>query len=673
MTTTNDAADGLVRVETIPDGKIRDFIDGKLRRDTPEEYVRQNIERRLVKELKYVRERIEIEFTIQMGSGKKRVDIALFPDGVPHTQEHVETIVECKHSGVQPKDKVNGIEQLKSYLSACPNAVWGLWTNSKYRSVFRKTVSGRRLVWDEPNDIPAADGRTDVLDRPSPDDLIRAVDDNLLFSFRTCHDHIYVTDGLQKQPAFFELLKVIFCKIYDEKQFPAPLEFFASASEKASNDGRLAVKHRIGRIFDAVKKRYPTIFSKGDEVNLQPRSLAYIVGELQRYSFLDTHIDVKGKAYEELVGANLRGDRGEFFTPRNVQRMAIRMLDIQEDERVLDPSCGTGGFLVIALNEMIRRLEVKAGARVSRAALREALTQRIQALAVHNFFGFDINPDLVKATKMNMVMNNDGSGNILRQDMLIHPHQWEREFRRDLAKALGLEADAFRNPATDLSHFDVIATNPPFGAKLPIVDRETLSQYELAHVWVEDEGGQFRKTDELQGSQPPEILFIERCYQFLKPGGRMAIVLPDGVLGNPQLAYVRWWILTRCRVIASVDMHPDTFQPRNGTQTSVLILQRKTEEEIYHEGLQGRLDDYEIFMAQVGSIGHDKRGNTVYVRNEQGEEILFSPEDEEAARLILDDESVQRRAVPPAKRVDDDTPKIADAFLDWKHEAVLGW
>lgn len=662
-----------VVVETLPDGKIRDFIDGRLRSDNPEEYVRQNIERRLLKELKYPRERIEIEFAVQMGSGKKRVDIAIFPLGASHVQENIETIVECKHEGVQPRDRANGVEQLKSYLAACPNASWGLWTNSKHRAVLRKVSDGRKITWEEPNDIPGADGRTDVLDRPSHDDLIRAADDNLLFSFRTCHDHIYVTDGLQKQPAFFELLKVIFCKIHDERRFPAALEFFASAAEKASNDGRLAVKQRIGRIFDAVKKRYPTIFDASDQLKLQPRSLAYVVGELQRYSFLDTHVDVKGKAYEELVGANLRGDRGEFFTPRNVQRMAIRMLDIGEDDRVLDPSCGTGGFLVIALSEITKVLQIKAGSKASKPAFREALGARIQTLASQNFFGVDINPDLVKATKMNMVMNNDGSGNILRQDSLLHPHQWERDFKRDLASALGVEIDQFRNPAVDLAHFDVIATNPPFGAKLPIADRETLAQYHLAHVWAQNPDGSYRITDQLQGSQSPEILFIERCFQFLKPGGRMAIVLPDGVLGNPQLGYVRWWILTNCRVIGSVDLHPDTFQPRNGTQTSVLVLQKKSQEELTSEAVQGRLDDYEIFMAQVHAIGHDKRGNTVYIRNEDGEEVLFPPTDEDAVVLSFDSEKATRRAVPPTKRIDDDTPKVASAFLDWKKHQALGW
>jgi type I restriction enzyme M protein len=227
----------------------------------------------------------------------------------------------------------------------------------------------------------------------------------------------------------------------------------------------------------------------------------------------------------------------------------------------------------------------------------------------------------------------------------------------------------------DLSHFDVIATNPPFGSKLPIVDRETLEQYDLGRVWVEEGNGKWRKTDQLQTSQPPEILFIERCWQFLKPGGRMAIVLPDGILGNPQLEYVRYWILTRCRLVASIDLHPDTFQPRNGTQTSVLLLERKSEHEITQEARQGQLSDYEIFMAQVLAIGHDKRGNAVFKRNPDGEEVLFPPDEAERAELVEFDRDGQPtvRVLRSTKRLDDDTPVIAEEFLRWKGEAALGW
>lgn len=657
-------------IQQVPEGKIVDYIDGSFRNDTPEEYVRQNLERRLVLELGYKPENIEVEFTIDVGSSKKRVDIAVFHPGEPHTQENLRLIVECKSEKINPSDSKNGVGQLKSYLAACPNAEWGLWSNGKQKQVYRKVVEGGRTAWEEPNDIPSADGTTEEVDRPTREKLTKSTGDNLLFSFKTCHDHIYVTDGLQKQPAFFELLKVIFCKITDERNFPEPLEFFATAKEKMSRDGQLTVKNRIGKIFQKVIQTYPQLFESKDEIKLNPRSLAYIVGELQRYSFLDTDIDVKGKAYEEIVGANLRGDRGEFFTPRNIQSMAIDMLDVKLGDKVLDPSCGTGGFLVIAMNRMIQALRSRAG-QVSSDAQRFALLEQIKRTAETSFFGIDINPDLVKATKMNMVMNNDGSGNILRQDSLLHPHAWEHDFKKALGKALQVSPESIRNSA-DLGYFDVIATNPPFGSKLPIVDRETLSQFDLAHEWEESENGRLHMTDRLYASRPPEILFIERCYHFLKPGGRMAIVLPDGILGNPDLYYVRFWILERFRLVASLDLHPDTFQPRNGTQTSILILQRKTEEELTREARQGHWNNYEIFMAELHACGHDKRGNTIYRRTNEGDEIWV--DDDLPTEMTTDsDGKVYERPTPKKKIVDDDCPSIAREFQGWKSKAVLGW
>jgi len=192
----------------------------------------------------------------------------------------------------------------------------------------------------------------------------------------------------------------------------------------------------------------------------------------------------------------------------------------------------------------------------------------------------------------------------------------------------------------------------------------------LGHVWKETETG-WEPTDQLQTSAPPEILFIERCWHFLKPGGRMGIVLPDAILGAPGLLYVRYWIIKHCRIVASIDLHPDTFQPRNGTQTSVLILQKKTEEEIN----RGTMPDYEIFMAQVKAVGHDKRGNTIYRRNEGGEEILYPPEDQETIPLLertaTGDGTV--RPLPRQKREDDDTEQVANEFIDWKKQVVLGW
>ena len=650
-------------VATLPDGKICDFIDQKIRNDTPEEYVRQNIERRLVLELGYLPEQIEVEYPIKQGSKTVRIDLAIFREGMQHEQENIWIIIECKRDSVQPSASKDGIGQLKSYMAACDNSECGMWTNGKQKSVFRRIKTEEGVVFEEPNDIPSKDGNIDEVDHPTREALKNAVGDNLLFSFKICHDHIYVTDGLQKQPAFFELLKVIFCKIHDERNFPNPLEFYATAKEKKTNDGRLTVFNRISNIFEAVKNQYSAVFDENDSIKLQPRSLAYIIGELQRYSFLSTNIDVKAKAYEELVGANLRGDRGEFFTPRNVQKMTIKMLSPKMTDKILDQSCGTGGFLVIAMNEVIKLLEKQAGVTDrSDSWMREALNSRIRETAKRNFFGIDINPDLVKAAKMNMVMNNDGSGNIFRQDSLLHPHQWEGNFKKQLAEALGVEPTSLRNEHS-LAHFDVIATNPPFGSKLPIKDEETLKQYQLGHVWQETERG-WEPTEQLQTSAPPEILFIERCWQFLKPGGRMGIVLPDVILGAPGLIYVRYWMIKHCRIVASIDLHPDTFQPFTGVKTSLLILQK-----FLNTKIGGGVSDYEIFMAQVKAIGYDKRGNTTYKRNLEGEEILIVTDE-----LIQFNSNEKNQKVSVfAKVTDDDTPTIANEFMDWKKEVPLSW
>lgn len=453
------------KIITIPDGKICDYIDGKFRNDTPEEYVRQTIEKRLINEHKYVASQVRIEYTLQLGSRKPRADIVIFDkDCTDFKQEHIRIIIECKKETVEARNAKEGVEQLKSYMSACPNCEWGMWTNGKQKEVFRKYVDDKgQISFMEYNDIPSADGNLDDINRPSRTSLKNAYDDNLLFVFKTCHNHIHVNDGLQKQPAFFELLKVIFCKIEDERNIPAPLEFYTTSEERSNLDGQLTVKKRISKLFERVKKKHGKIFDSNDEIKLAPRSLAYIVSELQKYSLLNTNIDIKGKAYEEIVGANLRGDRGEFFTPRNVMKMTVEMINPKIDERVLDSSCGTGGFLVTAMTHVIAQLEAEFSKQIGHprsewdSDSNKAFLDRISEMASTNFFGFDINPDLVKATKMNMVMNNDGSGNILQTNSLLPPHEWTDEFRTKLAEALGVKKEEIRNHST-LGFFDVIVT-----------------------------------------------------------------------------------------------------------------------------------------------------------------------------------------------------------------------
>lgn len=192
-------------VITVPDGKICDYIDGKFRKDTPEEYVRQTIEKRLINEHKYSVNQIKIEYTLALGSRKPRADIVIWDKGVVNQEQStIKTIIECKKEQVSANNAKDGIGQLQSYMSACPNCEWGMWTNSKEKYVFKKYIDENgNIAFMEYNDIPSADGSLDDIDRPSRTSLRNAADDNLLFVFRTCHNHIYINDGFQKQPAFF--------------------------------------------------------------------------------------------------------------------------------------------------------------------------------------------------------------------------------------------------------------------------------------------------------------------------------------------------------------------------------------------------------------------------------------------------------------------------------------
>ena len=671
------------QIVSVPDGSIHDYVDGKIRKDTPEEYVRQTIEKRLINEHKYKREQIKIEFRLACGSRKPRADIVVFPKDSPEmTQDQVWLIVECKKESISSTNKKDGIDQLKSYMSFCPNCKWGMWTNGKYKEVLRKVKVEGKYEFQEYNDIPAADGSLEDIDRPKRNTLKKAYEDNLLMVFRTCHNHIYVTDGLQKQPAFFELLKLIFCKTLDEQNVGRSLEFYARSGERGNRDGQLTVQKRISRIFERVKQQFPQIFEANDEIKLQPRSLAWIVAELQSYSLLETHVDVKGKAYEELVGANLRGDRGEFFTPRNIMHMAVEMVNPKPEEKVCDTSCGTGGFLVTAMNHIIEQLKREVADDFGLSEVewsdyqRRIVDDRIKQIVASDFYGFDINPDLVKATKMNMVMNNDGSGNIFQNDSLLPPHEWSLDLKKQLAEALNIDANGIIN-ANTIEFFDVIVTNPPFGSRIPIKDGHILEQFQIGYIWRNEQyniSGQTGWTisSDLQTSAPPEQLFIERCLQFLIPGGRLAIVLPDSILGNPGLGYIRHWLIEKTRIIASVDLHADAFQPGNGTQTSVLILQKKSDEEILAEKLSG-IKPYNIFMAMVEKVGHDRRGNTLFKRDEQGNEI-WVPEDLNVSEIaeVAESEFIYETE-SRVRIIDDQSREVPTVFDQWKQEEGIAW
>jgi type I restriction enzyme M protein len=595
-------------VQLVPAGKIRCFITGVLRPDKPEENIRQRWARSLVEEYRYNKSDIALEFPIKMGVAKKKADIVVFREGAPRKQENIFIVVEAKREDILPRAHEEGVEQLKSYMAAASTCKYGLWVGSE-RQGFEKTNDGS--IVEGLADIPS---KGELEPRvPAFTDLSPAVE--LKSTFRRCHNYIYANQGLQKAEAFHEMLKLIFCKVFDETESDGDLKFFIRSGERRSEAGqRRVLDERIAPLFEAVKERYPYIFKANEEITLSKRVLAYIVSELQRISLLRTQTDVKGTAYEELVGDNLRGDRGEYFTPRNVCDMSVEMaVSLFTPARlttlkVLDTCCGTGGFLVSYINYLRKVFTAQEGKKGgSEEEVRQRVSSRIKELCAKNVFGTDINPFLVRTCQMNLVMHGDGSANIFPADAIVSPAEWEDEAA---AKAVGY------------GKFDMVITNPPFGGKAIIDDPHVLAKYDLSTY----------ESRNPRSSLPAEQLFVETAMKFLKPGGRLAIVLPDSILNNPGLQFIRSWLLRRARIVGTIDLPKETFAHSGGVPNpSVLVLQKYTNTEI--KLAEAGALEYEIFMAIPKTAGIDKRGNPVYQRTPEG----FDLEDENC-QPILDDE-----------------------------------
>jgi type I restriction enzyme M protein len=269
-----------------------------------------------------------------------------------------------------------------------------------------------------------------------------------------------------------------------------------------------------------------------------------------------------------------------------------------------------------------------------------------------NLFGADFDPFLVRATQMNAVMASNVEANLFNINSLEFP-----------AGHLPGIAEAVK--AVKLGTMDVVMTNPPFGSEIPITDPNILRNFELAHIWERTEDGGFKNTGRLQGNVAPEVLFIERCVEWLKPGGRMGIVLPNGILGNPGDEYIRWWIIRHTWVLASIDLPVEVFivEANVNILTSLLFMKKKTDQELKASDL-GRVKNYPVFMAVAEKVGFDRRGNTLYKRSPDGEEILEDVE--EVERIRTNGHFVTRTLQRKRKKLDDDLPEIAKAYCDFR-------
>lgn len=653
---------------TIPAGYTLDYVSGKQVKETPKELVRQRIVRALIHEYGFSPEDMELDFSL---GGRKKVDVSIFHHDKGHTLENLGRAVLCRPEPNAGKNAVRirnfeqaakDLDEIETIMREVDAIQYGLWTNGLEFFFIEKEKKRFETKCTPIGDWPMAEesvGTKDVIS----DAHTRVADNEMLkITFRRCHNFIHGNEGMPKDAAFWQFLYLIFCKMHDEnlraKQRQAwQRRFWAGPKEQFEDEGRKAIRKRIEELFAEVKSQFKNIFRGNEEIALSDRALAFIVSELAKYDFTRTDVDAKGVAYQELVGVNLRGDRGQYFTPRGVVKLVVGMLDPKETETLLDPACGTGGFLVATLGHMLKKFRTEQQTQPGSENTTEFLNvhERLKEYAAANVFGADFDPFLIRAAQMNMVLAGDGRGHIYNINSLEFP-------LGHLADLPGAKKEI------PLGSVDIIATNPPFGSDIPITDKHILEQYELAHNWEPDGEGGFRNTGTPKGSVAPEILFIERCIKWLKPGtGRLGIVLPDGVLGNPAAEYIRWWIMRETQVLASVDLPVEAFiaEANVNILTSLLFLRRKSEEEKRAEALGG-IEEYPVFMAVADKVGFDRRGNKLYKRTPDGEEILEPRQFTE--RFHRKSGWVERTLIRQEKIEDNDLPVIAAKYREFLKE-----
>mgnify|MGYP006279842053 CR=1 FL=1 len=656
-------------VATIEEGKILDYITGEPVNERSKEIVRQKTARALIHELGIRPEDMETDLrvTLELGgrSTWKQLEIGIWDPEDEHVEEKIKRVVVCrKEPSSNGSNKIrthaqakNDLELLESFMAALPECKYGMWTNGLDIFYLKKTETRFDTRFERIGDWPPVAESLELQDAHSRGRLRSADPDMLKTTFRRCHNFIHGNEGMQKEEAFWQFLHLIFAKMYDEETHKREnRQFWAGPTEQYSEDGREAIKRRVDPLFEQAKEAYADVFEGDERLKLTDRALAFMVSELSRYDFARTNLDAKGVAYQEIVGSNLRGDKGQYFTPRGVVDMAVNMLDPKTDERLLDPACGTGGFMVSALSHILEELrddrDLDAHDESSEAFFE--VKKVLEEYTETNLFGIDFAPQLVKATTMNLAMATGASGNVYHANSLDFPN----------GHLSGVDDIKQEIP---LGSADVLITNPPFGADIPITDRDILQRYDLAHKWQEGEDGVLRKTAELESSMAPEILFLEQCVRWLAQGGRMGIVLPNAMLNGPSNEFLRRWLLKRCWVLASVEVPIEAFihEANVSIHTSVLFLKKKTDEERQMEALGGD-NGYPIFMAVAETCGYDRRGNPVYERSPSGDAIVDDIKTTEKIRI--GDEEITRELYRKEKRVDDDLPSVAKAYHAFRNE-----
>lgn len=600
--------------DEIEAGYTLDFISKEKVRATPEEvHSTQVFARRLVEDFGYPVENIitRPQYRVRRRPSEEKksypVDIAVFSKPRKH-EEDLSIVVECKAPNVKA-----GRKQLELYLSMCEARI-GVWFNgtseegSSHLYLKKDYASGGNIVFTEIPTLPRYGQRLEDIGLYLRRDL--AVTEQLKTVLRDIRNHLAgnVTGITRDEELARQIINILFCKLYDEtnKGPDELMDFRAGLNENAAD-----VRGRILELFGRVKARYYDVFTDADAVVLDPESLAYVVGELQPYCVTEAKRDVIGDAFEVFMGPALRGEEGQFFTPRNVVHMMVDILDPGPEESIIDPACGSGGFLIAALDYVWNKIEA-AGKKKKWS--QERIRDEWRHVATHFFRGIDKDAFLAKVTKAYMAILGDGRGGVFCDNSLLPPAKWNPLLQTKI----------------QLGRFDVVLTNPPFGTQIQVKGPEILGQFTLGHKskYNKEKDHYDWDTTKVLDKQPPQLLFIERCIQLLKPGGRLGIIIPESILGMPTYTDIMQWLRERVRIVGVVSMPEELFQPHTHAKTAVVFIKnvKPTEKD-------------KIFMAVVEWCGHDSRGNpTIRIHGDGRKELLDdTPRVVEAFRKLVKD------------------------------------
>ena len=598
-----DSVESLITIKTDKKGKEVYYVKCQIRdkdiKLTDEELVRQLYINKLINEYNYPKEKMELEYSVSFGREKKRADIVIF-DKLATTSPYI--IVELK----KPKLK-DGKEQLKSYCNAT-GAPIGIWTNGGQISFYHR--KDPNFFEDLPN-IPTFDEKlSDILsERWTIDDLISK--DKLITEKKSLKDLILEMEDEVLANAgvdvFEEVFKLIFTKLYDEMESgrneTRHLEF------RNYGDTETELKDKIQKLFDKAKNKWDGVFSEEAKILLSPSHLSVCVSSLQDVKLFNSNLDVVDDAFEYLMSKSSKGEKGQYFTPRYVIDMCVKMLNPRSDETMIDPASGSCGFPVHTIFYAWKEILKEKGIEQSHLFTSQEKPAECTDYVNSNVFAIDFDEKTVRVARTLNLIAGDGQTNVLHLNTLDYERwedttkteDWTDTYNEGWKKLKKLRT----TKNSDYSfEFDILMANPPFAGD--IKESRIIAKYELG----KNAKGKY------QSKVGRDILFIERNLNFLKPGGRMAIVLPQGRFNNSSDKYIRDFITERSRILAVVGLHRNVFKPHTGTKTSVLFVQK------WDDKLCPKKEDYPIFFATMGESSKYNSGDKIFVKDKDGLPIL---------------------------------------------------